>query len=592
MARFLDGIFGGGSGIGPPGLPAPRGGTERPQAGARYGWGNLFPGGYMRDDSTGLLSTWQPMLREPADESREAWYGAAARAIEAMHNSGWLAGGVNLAVDFICGPELSLNARPDPTVFGQGAPGVRAAADWARAVESRFGAWAGSPYECDLYARQTLGQMCANATRTWFGTGEIAGLIRYSLKPGNVHGTKVQVVPSFRIPLVARTNPNAVQGLILDGDGAATAYIFTVVDPLQRMVTNEEIVQARDELGRRIVIFIHDSPATQLRGISPLAPALRVVRQFDQLANATLTNALIQAIFAATIESAEPSQAIFDALRGIEEQETPADETPPVGTPPTSPPPEGGWGLLQWVRAKWYGKTRFDLGTLGKIVHLFSGEKLTFHTGVTPHNNYQSFTRFLLREVAKCLGITYEQLTGDREGATYSSERMGGAEAWGTTLYRRRHVAAPFMQCGYEAWLEEDIELYDRSGGQYGTPFPGGLAAFLANRHLVCKADWRGPPKPTADDLKTAKANEVKLANKVITREMWSADEGADWEDVFEQLRREQDKADDLKLDITVPKAGTPAAGGTGVAEDTGGTPAASEEDSPEFVELEVIADD
>lgn len=566
MARFLDGIFGGGSGgIGPPGHPVPRGDFgDRPRPSARYGWGQLFPSGYMRDDSTGLLSTWQPMLREPADESRDAYYAAAARAIEAMHNSGWLAGGINLAVDFICGPELALNARPDPDLMG----GTSAASAWARDVERRFAGWAGSPYECDLYGRQTLGQQCANAVRMWFGPGEIAALVRYSLRVGNSHGTKMQVIPPFRIPLVSRMNPDAIQGLILDSGGMATAFVVTIVDPLQRNLTTETIVQARDEVGRKIVVFLHDSPPSQLRGISPLAPALRVVRQFDQLANATLTNALIQAIFAATIESAEPSQAIFDAIRGVEEQETPADSTPPVGTPGSDLPPESGWGLWQWMRAKWYGKTRFDLGSLGKIVHLFGGEKLTFHQAGGPNSNYKDFTRFLLREMAKCLGITYEQLTGDREGATYSSERMGGAEAWGTTLYRRKHIAAPFMQAGYEAWLEEDIELYDRSGGQFGTPFPGGLPGFLANRTMACKADWRGPPKPTADDFKSAKANEVKLANKVITREMWAADEGADWEDVFEELKREEDKAQELGLDITLPKAGTPAATGTGNADD------------------------
>ena len=78
-----------------------------------------------------------------------------------------------------------------------------------------------------------------------------------------------------------------------------------------------------------------------------------------------------------------------------------------------------------------------------------------------------------------------------------------------------------------------------------------------------CRADWRGPPKPTADDFKTAKANEIKLKNRIITREMWCADEGADWQDIDDQLKREKDNADELEID-TSPAADAPAGGGDG----------------------------
>ena len=158
-----------------------------------------------------------------------------------------------------------------------------------------------------------------------------------------------------------------------------------------------------------------------------------------------------------------------------------------------------------------------------------------------------------MQEVARCLGITYEQLTGDREGATYSSERMGGAEIWLINQHRRQHIAGRFMQIAYESWLEEDIELGE-------TEVPGGIEGFYARRDAFCRADWRGPPKPTADDFKTAKANEIKLKNSIITREMWCADEGADWQDIDDQLKREKDNADELEID-TSPAADAPAGG-------------------------------
>ena len=37
---------------------------------------------------------------------------------------------------------------------------------------------------------------------------------------------------------------------------------------------------------------------------------------------------------------------------------------------------------------------------------------------------------------------------------------------------------------------------------------------------------------------------ETKLANKIISREAWCADEGFDYDDVFEQIAQEDERAD------------------------------------------------
>ena len=499
---------------------------------------------FLRSLQSPFLFAWNPALREPLDEYRAAWIEVTARTIDALHNSGWLAGGVEQATAAMCGPFMALNARPDPAVFGGD---EASAARWARQVERRFEVWARSPYACDLAMRHNLGQMCAQSVKWWFGLGEITGLIRYKMRPGNSHGTKIQAIPPQRIPQSAKKQPS-VQGVVLDADGAPVTYCIDNFDPNNPGVVEEKEVKARDRYGRLVVIHVHDSPPTVVRGISPMAPAIQVVRQYDQLANATLTAALIQAIFAATIESDAPTEQLLSALQDEEEQATPVNG---------GQAGEGGdFSKFMSARAQWYNHTKFDLGKVGKIMHIFPGEKLNFLRSEHPNQNYKPFAKSLLQEVARCLGITYEQLTGDREGATYSSERMGGAEIWLINQYRRQHIAGRFMQIAYESWLEEDIELGE-------TEIPGGIEAFYARRDAVCRADWRGPPKPTADDFKTAKANEIKLKNRIITREMWCADEGADWQDIDDQLKREKDNADELEID-TSPAADAPAGGGDG----------------------------
>jgi capsid protein len=142
---------------------------------------------------------------------------------------------------------------------------------------------------------------------------------------------------------------------------------------------------------------------------------------------------------------------------------------------------------------------------------------------------------------------------------------MGTAANWPRVLWRRRHVAAPLEQARYEAWLEEDIE----SGG---TPFPGGVQGFLENRELAATAEWRGPTKPRADDLKTAKAaltwKAVGVPDSVIFDEL-----GLDVDDVYDMRKREKDRRALLGIDEPPPSAvvlGNDAAGDGGTPQDGG----------------------
>jgi capsid protein len=158
-----------------------------------------------------------------------------------------------------------------------------------------------------------------------------------------------------------------------------------------------------------------------------------------------------------------------------------------------------------------------------------------------PNDTYEAFSKFLLREIATCLSMTVETLTGDYTGATYSSVRMATAEKWPLVLARRQNISGRFLQHVYEAWLEEEIEAGN-------VPFTGGLAAFFAQRSAACSAEWRGPARPQADDLKAAKAHEVYKRMGVMTDEMICNDLGVDVDDVYEQRSREAKKRERLGL--------------------------------------------
>ena len=245
-------------------------------------------------------------------------------------------------------------------------------------------------------------------------------------------------------------------------------------------------------------------------------------------ADATLQAALIQAIFAATVTSPEPTRDIMLALQDQAEQGMTQGGGPQMQ------------GLLG-AKAGWYASTVFDFARSARVAHMFPGEKLEFLRSEHPNSTYEPFASFLLREIARCLGLSFETLTGDYRGATYSSVRMSTSENWPIVLGRRKTIAARFDQTVFEAWLEEEIET-----GRI--PFPGGFYAFLEQREAVCRADWRGPPKPQADDLKLALANKHLKGMGVVSDEMICSDYGADVEDVYRQRAREAALRKKLKL--------------------------------------------
>ena len=516
--------------------------TDRPGMSAEFMRGNMSP----------FMLGWRPMLREPREDVLRSWTDAAARVIDAVHNSGLLSGGIDQAVANICGTGLRLNLSPDPALFGGN---QRDANAWARIAERRYGDWATDPRSCDLGGRYTVHQLCAQGIRSYFATGEIIATIPFRERPGSSHGTKINLLPSSRLTLGGAT-ADIVQGVRLDRDGCPTGYVFLNRDVTTGTVGEQEVA-AFDATGRRQVIHIFDGMPTATRGITPLAPVLQVIRQWDQLQNARLTASLIQAIFAASIESDAPTEEVMDALRSQEEQVNVDVNAGLAGSGASS------FDMFMSSRFKWYGKTRIDLGQFGKVFHAFPGEKLNFHTPQSPDANYKDFMRMLAREMARCIGITYEMFTLDNEGATYSSLNNETADIHAITMTRRTNLAAPFMHASMLAFLEEDIE-------NGGLEFPGGIEAFLRNRVQVCRADWQGPPRAAADEKKSAEANEVKLRNRAITRAGWSAELGQNWQDNDEQELQEQDNREALGLPPITPVTNTtpnlPNGGRTGGA--------------------------
>jgi Phage portal protein, lambda family len=96
-------------------------------------------GEFMRAGRGVVFGGWRPALRDASDDVGKAWTDAAARAIDTIHNSGWIAGAIDQAVANTVGTGLRLKCAPESEQLGMSDADAR---KWARTVEQRFGSWA------------------------------------------------------------------------------------------------------------------------------------------------------------------------------------------------------------------------------------------------------------------------------------------------------------------------------------------------------------------------------------------------------------------------------------------------------------------
>lgn len=482
---------------------------------------------YMGHDSAGVLSMRRAVTRDVKHDIRDAVRRSFALAFDFMQNSGWISGVADQIIVDTIGVELKLNARPDLKGLGYS---DKERSDWCRLVEDEWRRYSWNPAECDLAGKATVPETLDGVMRYYLAAGEAFGILDFMdvatrSRYGLATGTKISLVSPHRVPHTTNLVEGWDGGVYHDENDRVQAYRFRRNEGgLER----ERDIAARSANGLLKVLHVMDRGATpnSPRGISPMTPAFKTIAQSDQLADATLTTALLQTAFAATIQSPEASSEAFEGLQMLCEG---------GGL-------EGGAELAADLLEVWNNRIdalktkRLSIGgDASQINHLGPGETLDIHGTKTPGPQYVPFQQNMQREIARCLGVTFENLTMDHSNASYSSTRMSVASIWPIVTRRRERIPAPFVQGIYEGWLDEMI-------GSGRIPFKGGYRAFRANFERVVDTEWRGPEKPEADPYKAALANKVELETGTTNLQRIYASKGLDWEEETDQIAREVEK--------------------------------------------------
>lgn len=280
----------------------------------------------------------------------------------------------------------------------------------------------------------------------------------------------------------------------------------------------------------------------QSRGIAEMVAVLKGTRMAKQFREITLQNAVVNATYAAAIESEMPSDAIVAAMGGGSEGHVNAL----------------GW-YMDTLAAFLSNANAIAIDGV-KIPHLFPGTKMKLQPAGTPGGVGTDFEASLLRYIAAGLGVSYEELSKDYSKTNYSSARAGMLQTWRSMQTKKRMVADRLASSIYSNVIEEEI-----SAGRLPLP-PGKSRSWFYEplvRDALCRATWIGAARGQIDEKKETDAAVLRVTNNLSTLEYECARVGLDWRDVLRQRAREKRMMTDLGLD-PVPADVSQTQGGSG----------------------------
>jgi lambda family phage portal protein len=251
-------------------------------------------------------------------------------------------------------------------------------------------AWMADPQQCDYNGLLNFDGLMAQVVRTWKESGEV--LIRFRTpssavirRLGLTVPLQLQVMEGDWIDEThdtVGTNANAnwtKRGIVYDGQGRREAYWIYNYHPGEGAVQATTIVSNTVPANQIIHLFTPERPG-MTRGVSCLAPVMVRLKDLGDLLDARLMKEKVAACLAA---------AVVDIDGTSDQKSTIGDRIEPGG-----------------------------------IVRLGPGQDIRTINPPAAGEIDRVIKTYLL-EIAAGIGITYEELTGDYSGGSYTQGRMG-----------------------------------------------------------------------------------------------------------------------------------------------------------------------
>lgn len=483
------------------------------------------------------LATWNPPGGSADDDVLYEKDTLDVRARDLARNDAYVRSGVDIRKDNIVGAMFVLNSKPAHEVLGLDETWAE---EFQNEVEAKF----------TLYA-ESIGNW-VDASRANNFTGLIRLGVGLEMFSGEVlasaewitddrtrpYKTAIQMIDTDRLsnPPTVRETSLLRGGVQKNRRGEAIGYHIRKAHPYDwtDLQAHEwKYVPTRKPWGRQQIIHIFEQfRPDQTRGVAAMVAALKETRIAKQFRDIMLQNAVVNATYAASIESDLPTAEVFATLgAGRGEDDIEKLITRYAG------------GFLGALGAYQRNAKNTTLNGV-RIPHLFPGTKLQLRPAGQGGPLGTDFEQSLLRYIAANLGVSYEQLSRDYSKTNYSSMKGALNETYKGMQARKRAVADTLATHIYLLWLEEAFAAGDITALPRNAPnFWDGL-----NREAYGQCEWIGASRGQIDELKETQAAVLRLKYGLSTREDELGRLGKDWRKVFAQLQREQKEADKRSL--------------------------------------------
>ena len=256
----------------------------------------------------------------------------------------------------------------------------------------------------------------------------------------------------------------------------------------------------------------------QYRGVSFLAPVIEAILQIRRYTESELTAALVESFFTAFIKTeADPN-------------EMPFNDTAPVDSESES---------------EKYDPHEYEMGP-GQINVMNPGEDVTFADPKRPASGFDAFVKSICTQIGASLEIPRDLLLKEFN-ASYSASRAALLEAWKSFKMYREWFSNDFCRPIYEIWLTEAV-----ARGRINAP---GFFNDPLIRDAWLGSEWVGPSQGQLDPVKEITAEIMAISEGLSTREDSTVRlNGGNWNSNIDQLSRENQKMEDLKVRVPAPE--------------------------------------
>lgn len=490
------------------------------------------------------LAMWQTPTRSADSALLREKDTLDARSYDLERNDGYISNGIQTYKDSVVGGLYRLNARPKYKRLGLDSLW---AVEFQTNVEALFSAYAESPDNwVDASRHNTLTGLVRLAVALSVTAGESVATAEWIRRTNRPYNTAIQLIDPFRLsnPDGKSDGPFLRKGVHLDRFGAPLKYSFRESIPNEYFgedMWRWKDVDAYKSWGRKMVIHCFEQKRVgQNRGIGDIVSVMKETKMTAKYADTVLQNAVLNASFAAILESDLPPVEAFDSLG--------ADS-----------------GMTTWAAQYLAGATAYSGESPNmhidgvRIPVAYPGTKLNLKNAGQPGGVGTGFEQSLLRHIAAGLGLSYEEFSRDFTQTNYSSARAAMGQTKKLMMGRKKFTADAFATDVYRLWFEEAL-----ARGDFNSFMPRNAPNFYErmNKDFYTTCSWIGAPNGQIDELKETEAALLRIEGGLSTYEKECAGFGEDYRDVFEQKFREMQEMKALGLDFTVKKGGTKDAGG------------------------------